>query len=102
MLFGHRVTFIKYVYSKNRDSLPFVSAGKWCKLQSEGRRDCEQQCAYRTVCCMSSGSFIPLSINKRQNAQSNEAARPAAAYCQLLCRRLHYNCSALQGKSAFH
>ena len=27
-LFGRRVGFIKYIYSKNKDSLPIISAGK--------------------------------------------------------------------------
>lgn len=47
------------------------------------------------VYCMSSGSFIPLSINKWLLL-----LHPAALYCQLLRTRLNYNCYALPGKSA--
>lgn len=111
MLFGHRGCCFTQIQSKNRSWLPSLWAGKWADLLSHFlwpsccrvSRDWKYQCAYiypvyiqlYPVYCMSSGSFIPLSINKWLLL-----LHPAALYCQLLRTRWNYNRCALPGKSA--
>lgn len=110
---SHTVSVILNISNLKIDSLLFLSAGKWSELlfhflslragnfvAAEWLR-CAEWSGDFHIQYLSSGSFIPLSINSGRMYRVMKwllLLRPAPVYCQLLCRRLNYNCHALSWK----